>query len=273
MTLLVLATAVVGAAAGCVGVMLGLGGGIFLVPFLNLVIGLPIQSAAAVSLVTIIATSSVTAASVEQRALLNLKLGILLEAFSAPAALLAAYWAQSISEPTLRRIFAATAIGIAAIMFTRLNKRNVALDPSFEPGMLGGRYFEAESGGVVSYGVKRVPLACGASALAGVLSGLVGIGGGIIKVPVLNAWCGVPMRPAAATSSYMLGLTVVASAIPYYAHGFVVLHYAAASVIGVLAGGRLGIWLVARTKARWLKILMIAMLVGVAITYLLKAGG
>lgn len=272
MILLLLGTVLASAGAGCIGAMLGLGGGIFIVPFLDLVVGLPLESAVAVSLVTIIATSSVSATNPVQRELTNLKLGMLLEAFSAPAALLAAYWSASIPEPTLRRVFAATAVGIAIVMFTRLNKRNVVLDPAFETGVLGGRFFEAESGGVVSYGVKRVPLACGTSVLAGILSGLIGIGGGIIKVPVLNAWCGVPLRAAAATSAFMIGITVVASAIPYYVRGDLVPHYAAATVLGVLAGGRLGIWLAARAKAKWLKLAMIAMLVLVAIVYLIKAG-
>lgn len=272
MTFMVIVTVLAGAAAGCIGVMLGVGGGIFLVPFLNLVVGLDYQSAAAVSLVTIIATSSITAANTQQRNLANVKLGMLMEAFSAPAALLAAYWAQSISEPTLRRVFALSAVGIAGIMLARINKRNIVIDPLFQPGMLGGRFYEAESDAVVSYGVRRVPLACGASAIAGMLSGLIGIGGGIVKVPVLNAWCGVPMRAAAATSALMLGVTVVASAIPYYLKGYIVPHYAAATVLGVLAGGQLGIWLAARVKVRRLKLLMIVMLLVVAGIMLVKGG-
>lgn len=272
MSLLVLAaTMLVAAGAGCIGAMLGLGGGIFIVPFLNLVVGLPMASASAVSLVTIVATSSVTATNPAQRQLTNLKLGMLLEAFSAPAALLAAYWAGVISEPTLRRVFAVAAIGIAGIMLARLNKRNVVLDPAFETGVLGGRFHEAESGGTVSYRVRRLPVACGTSVLAGILSGLVGIGGGIVKVPVLNAWCGVPLRAAAATSAFMIGITVVASAIPYYLRGDVIPQYAAATVLGVLAGGRLGIALMPRVNARSLKLMMIAMLLIVAAVYLVKA--
>jgi uncharacterized membrane protein YfcA len=269
---MLLGSAAVAAGAGCIGAMLGLGGGIFLVPYLNLVVGMPFQSASAVSLVTIIATSSVTATNPGQRQITNLKLGMLLEAFSAPAALFAAYWSRSISEPTLRRVFAVSAIGIAAVMLTRLNKRNVVLDPAFDIGTLGGRYYEAESGGMVSYGVKRVPLACATSVLAGILSGLIGIGGGVVKVPVLNAWCGVPLRAAAATSAFMIGITVVASAIPYYLRGDVVPQFAAATVLGVLAGGRFGIWLGARVNARALKLTMIAMLVVMAILYFVKAG-
>lgn len=269
MSLLLLgSTVLVAAGAGCIGAMLGLGGGIFIVPFLNLVVGLPFHSAVAVSLVTIIATSSVTATNLQQRQLVNLRLGMLLEAFSAPAALLSAYAAQLTSEPVLRRVFAASAIGIAMVMLTRLNKRNVVLDPDFAPGPLGGRFYEAESNAVVSYGVRRLPLACGSSVLAGVLSGLIGIGGGIVKVPVLNAWCGVPLRAAAATSAFMIGITVVASAIPYYLAGCLVPQFAATTVIGVLIGGRLGIWLSAKTNARGLKMLMAGMLVVMAGVYL-----
>ena len=272
MTLLTAAaTMLVAAGAGCIGAMLGLGGGIFIVPFLNLGLGLPLNTAAAISLVTIIATSSVSATNPAQRLVTNLRLGILLEAFSAPTALIAAYWAQSISETTLRRVFAIAAIGIAAVMASRLNKRNVVLDPEFDTGSLGGRFYEAESGAQVSYRVKRLPLACGASLLAGVLSGFIGIGGGIVKVPVLNAWCGVPLRAAAATSAFMIGITVVASAIPYYLNGHVLPEYAAATVLGVLAGGRVGIWLVSRINARGLKLMMIVMLLVVAAVYLYRA--
>lgn len=272
MTLLLIATFFVAAGAGGIGAMLGLGGGIFIVPFLHFVVGLDFQTAAGISLVTIIATSSVSATHEGQRRLTNLRLGMLLEAFSAPAALGAAYAAQAFSEATLRRVFAFAALGIAAVMLSRLNKRNVVLDPEFDIGPLGGRFMEEESGGMVSYRVKRVPLACAASVGAGLLSGLIGIGGGIIKVPVLNAWCGVPLRAAAATSAFMIGITVVASAIPYYVNGDVVPHYAAATVLGVLGGGRIGIALMPRTRARGLKMLMAMMLVAVAISSLLKAG-
>ena len=95
-------------------------------------------------------------------------------------------------------------------MLTRLQRRNVILDPSVDPGVLGGRFYEDESGGIVTYRVKRLPVAIAASFVAGNVSSLLGIGGGIIKVPVLNAWCGVPLRAAAATSAFMIGVTATA---------------------------------------------------------------
>ena len=85
------------------------------------------------------------------------------------------------------------------------------LDAPTDPGRLGGRFYDDESGREVVYRVKRLPVALGVSALAGVVSGSLGIGGGILKVPMLNAWCGVPLRAAAATSALMIGVTAAAS--------------------------------------------------------------
>ena len=102
------------------------------------------------------------------------------------------------------------------MVLSRLDRRNV-LDATADPGTLGGRFYEEESGREVVYRVKRLPVALVVSALAGVVSGSLGIGGGILKVPLLNAWCGVPLRAAAATSALMIGVTAAASAPIQYA--------------------------------------------------------
>jgi hypothetical protein len=110
-----------------------------------------------------------------------------------------------------------------------------------------------------------------ASLLAGMVSGTLGIGGGILKVPVLNAWCGVPLRAAAATSALMIGVTAVASAPLFYARGDVNPPLAAAAVIGVLAGSRAGFWFAGRARAKWLKLLMACLLASVSVLYFKKA--
>lgn len=271
--LTVLSVMLVGGAAGCLGALLGLGGGIFLVPYLNLVVGLPIRAAVAISLVTVIATSSVTSANAAQRHLINLRLGMMLEAFTAPAALAGALWAQAVPESALRTTFAITAAVIAVVMLSRLNRRNVILEDDIDVGLFGGRFHDTETSAIVAYRPKRLPVAAVTSAAAGLLSGLVGIGGGIVKVPVLNSWCGVPIRVAAATSAFMIGVTGVSGAIIYYAYGHLLPDYAAASVVGVLLGGKLGLWLGPRAKVRWLKLLMAGVLVLVALSYLLAGGG
>ena len=110
-----------------------------------------------------------------------------------------------------------------------------------------------------------------ASLLAGMVSGTLGIGGGILKVPILNAWCGVPLRAAAATSALMIGVTAVSSVPLFYARGEINPPIAAAAVLGVLAGSRAGFWLGGRARAKWLKLLMALVLIAVSLVYFRRA--
>ncbi|MEO6213118.1 MAG: sulfite exporter TauE/SafE family protein [Vicinamibacterales bacterium] len=260
-----------GAVAGCLGALLGIGGGVFLVPFLNSVVGLDLRVAIAVSLMTVIATSSAVSARTSGRQLINLRLGMLLEVASAAGGAVAGVTFHRISEHALLVTFAVVTATVAALMLTRLDRRNVILADGAEPGVLGGRFFDDESGREVVYRVKRLPVGLGVSAVAGYISGMLGIGGGVLKVPVLNAWCGVPMRAAAATSALMIGVTAVASAPIQYARGFVPPPLAAAAIIGVLIGSQGGFWFGGRARARWLKLLMAVVLAFVSIVYFMKA--
>lgn len=254
-----------GAVAGAFGALLGLGGGVFLVPFLNLGLHLPMTAAAGISLATVIATSTQVSAGRTGKQLINMRLGMLLEVATAAGSVLGGLTAQLLAQSTLQRLFGVMAAFSAIVMVGRLRRRNVILDPTVDPGRFGGRYHEAESGCMVTYRVRRMPVAIGASFVAGNVSSLLGIGGGIIKVPVLNAWCGVPMRAAAATSAFMIGVTATAGAIIYYGHGQLIPELAAAAVLGVQIGSRAGFGLSTRASALWLKLLMIAVLLIVAV--------
>jgi len=249
-----------GAVSGTLGALLGLGGGVFLVPFLNLVLGFPFGVAAAISLTTVIATSSTVSAGRAGRQLINMRLGMLLEVATAGGSFLGGITAQLVAQSVLQRLFGIVAVVVAIIMLTRLRRRNVILDPAADPGILGGRYYEDESGATVTYRVRRLPVALSASFIAGNVSSLLGIGGGIIKVPILNAWCGIPLRAAAATSAFMIGVTATAGAIIYYGHGQLEPTLAAAAVLGVQLGSWGGMRLGASASAKWLKILMAAVL-------------
>ena len=121
------------------------------------------------------------------------------------------------------------------------------------------------------YRTRRLPAALGVSLVAGSISGLLGIGGGILQVPALNAWCGVPLRAAAATSAIMIGITAAASAPLYYARGDIVAPLAAAAVLGTFFGSRAGLWFGERARAKWLKMLMAAVLLFVSAMYVTKA--
>src|SRR5439155_6567642 len=235
-----------GAVAGSLGALLGIGGGVFLVPFLNLALNLPIKSAAAISLTTVIATSSAVSAARAGKQLINLRLGMLLEVATVAGSLMGGVTAQVLPQSTLQKLFGIVAAVIAVVMLSRLQRRNVILDPSIDPGVLGGRFHEDESGGTVTYRIRRLPVALLASFAAGNVSSLLGIGGGVIKVPALNAWCGVPLRAAAATSAFMIGVTAAGGAVIYYGHGLLIPPLAAAAVLGV----QLGWWLGLRVGAR-----------------------
>ena len=267
----VLLTMGAGVVAGVLGALLGLGGGVFLVPFLNLALGLPMRTASGISLVTVIATSSATSAMPGRLRFVNLRLGMVLEIFTTVGGLVGLIFVHRFSDVTLQRIFGWLMAIIALVMLSRLDRRNVIRDSSVDVGALGGRFHDEESGGDVAYRLRRAPLAFLISFVAGAVS-MLGIGGGIVKVPALNAWCGVPMRIAAATSALMIAATAVVGAINYFVRGDIVPHLAAAAVIGVLAGSRIGAALAARSRARDLKLLMAGVLAAVATVYFLRAG-
>ena len=261
-----------GVISGSLGALLGLGGGVFLVPFLNLVLGFPFTAAAAISLTTVIATSSSVSAGRAGKQLINMKLGMLLEVATAGGSFLGGVTAQFVAQSLLQRLFGLVAAIVAVIMLTRLRRRNVMLDPGADPGVLGGRYYEDESRTTVTYRVKRLPVAVGASFIAGNVSSLLGIGGGIIKVPILNAWCGIPLRAAAATSAFMIGVTATAGAVIYYGRGQLEPALAAVAVLGVQLGSWGGMRFGATASVKWLKILMAAVLFIVAAMMFARGG-
>jgi len=260
-----------GALAGTLGALLGLGGGIFLVPFLVLVLHVPMHLAVGTSLTTVIATSTVVSAGRLGRQLVNLRLGMLLEVATTLGGLTGGVVAATIPPHVLQRVFGVVAGISALMMFRRLDRRNVILDPSADPGRLGGRYHEDESGGEVTYRVKRIPVGMGVSFVAGSISSLLGVGGGIIKVPALNGWCGVPLRAAAATSAFMIGVTATTGAIIYYGRGDIVPWMSASTVLGVLLGSRLGMAVSEKARAKPLKLLLAIVLCFVCVLMFVRA--
>lgn len=256
-----------GAVAGCLGALLGIGGGVFLVPFVDVVLGLGFPTARGISIMTVIATSSVVAAGSSSRPLINMRLAMLLLIAASAGGLVGGITVVYLPYPVLSAIFAVVTGLTAVLMVTRLDRRNVILDPAVDPGRLGGRFHEDESGGSVVYRLKRLHVATLVSAIGGSVSGILGIGGGILQVPALTAWCGVPIRAAAATSAVMIGVTAAASAPIFFGRGEINPPLAAAAIIGVLAGSQFGFWVGSRARARWLKLLMAVILTFVSITY------
>jgi len=247
-----------GAATGLVGALLGLGGGVFLVPLLTLAFGIPIRAAIAASLISVIATACASSTINLERGLVNMRLGMTLEVATTLGGLAGGLIATALTQRELFLSFGATLAVMGVVMAGRSGRRNVIPDEGVDPGRLGGRLQEGDRTYV--YRVRRLPLGLAASLGAGAISGLLGIGGGIIKVPVLNAFCGIPIRVAAATSAFMIGVTGAASAFIYFGRGDVALPLTAAVAIGALPGSLLGARLTHRVEARSLKLLMAVVL-------------
>lgn len=260
-----------GVLAGCVGALLGIGGGVLLVPLLNAVLGLPIPQGAAISNVGVLATAGSVAVSPATRARLNVRLAITLLMFSVAGATFGARLLTLLTDAHYKRIFGVSTAVIAALMLARLDKRNIRTG-AIAIGVLGGRFFDEDTGQNVAYRVIRLPIAAIVSMVAGMLATLIGIGGGIVIVPVLNSLCGVPMRVAAATSAFMIGVTTVPAAIARWQLGHLGdFHLAAGVAVGAFAGYQLGVWLSTRAPVRALKILMAVILAVVGARYLLWA--
>ena len=251
----------VGAATGLVGSLLGIGGGVLLVPLLTLMLGVPIRAAIAASLISVIASASASSTVNLDRGFVNLRLGMVLEVFTALGGRGGALVASQLTQRQLFVVFGVALLAMGLLTMRRSGRRNVIPDTTLDPGVLGGRLTE---GGVeYVYRVKRLPLAFGASLVAGAISGLLGVGGGIVKVPVLNTLCGVPIRIAAATSAFMIGVTAASSVFIYYRLGHVDLRVSAAVALGALPASLLGARLSHRVEARSLKVLMALILLAV----------
>ena len=259
-----------GALAGCLGALVGIGGGVLLVPVLNDLVGLSFREATAASLVGVLATSSSAAIVPIGKRIHNARLALVLLAFGVSGAVLAGQFITRYSDRTFEILFGALAALIAGAMFVRLNRRNV-MPAGADIGTFGDRFHDHDTGEEVVYRVKRLPVAMTVSFSAGALTSLVGIGGGILIVPMLNSLCGVPLRVAAATSVFMVGVTAVPSLAAHWSHGFLGdYRIAGFTALGVVVGYQVGLSLSPRTSVKWLKILMAAILALVALRYLLK---
>lgn len=277
MTVLVLLAAG-GFGAGVFGSLLGLGGGILIVPLLTFGFGLPFREAVGVSLVCVIVTSSAAAGVYLERHLANLRLGMLLEVFTASGALVGGLVAFLLPDRVLAGLFA---ILLAYTGVTMLRRGATAArsgaglaepgeDPA-GPADTPGAFRAALAG--PGYRPARLGAGIGGSVFAGLVSALLGVGGGIVKVPLMHLVMGVPLRVATATSNLMIGVTAAASAIVYLMRGGIDPLVAGPTAVGVFAGATLGSRVAQRLDLRLLRLLFVAVLALTAIQMTLRALG
>jgi hypothetical protein len=222
------------------------------------------HQAVAASVITIIATSSATASVYVEKGLSNIRLGMSLEVMTTIGAVIGGVAANYLPGAVLQKIFAVFLLVMAGLMWNR-TRNHAAAHIDYDPSArITGEFYDEAEKRVVRYSVRRLPAAVMASFVAGNMSGLLGIGGGLVKVPVMNMVSGVPMKAATATSNFMIGVTAVASAFIYFSHGHLNPLYTAAAVLGVLGGSQIGTRLGAKLSNRTIVFVFIVLIVVVA---------
>jgi hypothetical protein len=263
-----------GVLAGVFGALLGLGGGILIVPILTIGFGVPFREAVAISLLAVITTSSAGAAVYLRRRLANLRLGLTLELATAIGGLVGGLIAFALSERVLAGAFAILLIYTASSMLRAgRTERPTAVDdlpaPSADEALVA---YQVSLGGE-GYRVRRLRMGMALSVVAGIVSALLGVGGGTVKVPAMHLVMGVPLRVAVATSNLMIGVTASASAVLYLARGAVDPWLAGPVVLGVFAGASVASRAAHRVPVSVLRLLFVAILGYVALEMAARALG
>lgn len=251
---------------GIFGSMLGIGGGVLLIPILTVFLGVPIKTAIGASIVSVIATSSAAGAVYVGRGLAHTRLAMILEIATTLGALAGGLAAAMVSPRLLEGLFGLVLLYMVYSL-QRLPKEEGAGAPG---GFLPTSYLDPLTGQRVSYGVRQLPYGLAASFLAGNISGLLGIGSGIIKVPIMTLVMGIPFKAAIATSNFMIGVTAATSAVIYYERGYIDPRVAIPIALGVLIGAQLGSRWGGRVRSFILKRLFQGLLVIFALQMLVK---
>jgi uncharacterized membrane protein YfcA len=269
--LLALGVMAVAILAGIVGSMFGIGGGIIIIPALTILLGLPIKDAIGASLIGVIASSTGAASRYVGQGIVNIRLGMILEPATTIGSMVGAVLAVYLDQYVLSAVFAAVLVYSSYYMLKRPEVTIHGGEKCYD--YLRCAYDDPATGERVDYQVKNLGKGLLASFAAGNMSGMLGVGGGIVKVPAMNVWMGVPMRSATATSNFMIGVTALAGAVVLYANGLISPVLAALVAVGVFAGATLGPRVSRRTAGPAMRRYFAFLMLGIAVLMLLKAAG
>lgn len=262
--------------AGALGSLVGLGGGVLIVPFLTLAFGLPIQYAIGVSIVAVIATSSGAAAAYVRDHLTNIRIGMFLELGTTAGAITGAFLAGLLAPQLLFVIFGVVLIISIAPLVFKLGEElpsNVRSDCWARWLHLSSTYPDRYLGREVSYEVTRTPIGLAMMYGAGVISGLLGIGSGTFKVLAMDTVMCLPMKVSTTTSNFMIGVTAAASAGIYFSRGDIPPLVAAPVALGILLGALIGTRLLMRMSNKVIRMIFIPIIALIAIEMILRGFG
>lgn len=259
--------------AGVAGSLLGLGGGIIIIPALTLIWGIDIRYAIGASAVAVIATSSSAAAAYIREGLTNIRIGMFLEIAAIPGAIAGAFLTGLINPRFLYILFACV---LGYSVFILFRRRHLELPECTDPTplanslRLAGCYYDHSLKQTISYAPAGLCPSFLSMLGAGLLSGLLGIGNGAINVMVMDLLMKLPMKVATATSNFMIGITIAASAGIYFAHGYINPIIAAPVALGVVLGSMLGARFMIRLKNTTVRKIFLPVLFYIALQMLLR---
>ena len=272
--------------AGWLGAVIGIGGGIIIVPAIVVGFGYDVRVAVATSLVAVVATSTAAGSAYVGEGLANMRLGMTLEIATTIGGMTGGLVAVVVAPSVISALFAVVMIVTAALMLRGRDEHGAVPDESptetepgalmegYElPGRLAGAYFDHHRQTMVAYEAEDLATGASVSALAGVVSGLLGVGGGFLKVPAMTLGMRVPIKVAAATSNFMIGVTAIASLFIYFARGFVHPLISVPLTIGVVVGALGGAHSSVRISPVILRRILVVVLLCVAAQMGLEAFG
>jgi uncharacterized membrane protein YfcA len=262
------------AAASMLGSMLGLGGGVFMVPIMTLFIGIDPKIAVGASAISVVTNSVIGSTNHLRSGFTNLRLAMMMETLTAIGAFIGATIAVAVNDKVLSIVFGVVLLYSAISM---VKKRTAAIGDAgagmADPMRLGGHYVDPATKREIRYVPQNVPFGMAISSGAGVLSGMLGVGGGVIKVPMMNLFMHIPVKAAAGTSSFMVGLTSVATATVFYADNKLIPAVVVPIMLGVIAGSQIGSHLTRRLQTHRLVLIFFVVLFYLGLSMILDAFG
>jgi len=252
--------------ASILGGVLGMASGIFIVPALVTFTNLDLRSAIVASIISVIACSCGSAAPFLRERLTNVRIAIVLEVATTTGALTGVFLMGIVPVGTLYILFSAILLLSARQMVTRRIERPASIETAATRWpALDGRYPDRERGQEVHYRIDRLGLALGLMYGAGLISALLGIGSGVLKIPAMDSALRLPIKVSSATSNFMIGVTAAASGAAYLARGLVRPAIIGPVALGSVAGAAVGAWLLIRLPAARLRLLFAAVLILLAV--------
>ena len=255
-------------AAGLIGALAGVGGGILVIPALTIGFGVDIHLAVGASIVSVIATSSGAAAAYVRDRITDMRVGMFLELATTTGAVCGALLAAVVAPAFLYVLLGVVLLGSAAMQVSRMGEE---MPPTSRPSPLAARlglvssYPDKRLGREVPYSARRIPLGFAMMWVAGLVSGLLGIGSGVLKVLAMDGAMRLPMKVSSATSNFMIGVTAAASAGIYLGRGDVDPEVAGPVALGVLTGALIGARLLPRISNRSVRLVFLPVLVTVGL--------